>query len=345
MKIIHSSDHHHDFYATRLGSMRIEDGRNAVYVERLERTRKIITDALAEDGNLFIFSGDFHNKLRPPPQEYNDVFELFDLIPSDKGVFIIPGNHDEMTDRGCPLQAMRGRQKNVLVALKCTTVEYRKFQFVLAPWRTSFETIKEAVDLCEKDRPIILVAHMAVIAKGLNWGETEGEAGTVTIEALESLGCNRIMLGHYHGQVELSKNIWYAGSPEIYNFGEENQVKGYLVWDTDKDEVQHRDTTYPTFKTYAVEEFLNLKDTKVDAYVRIKGETTEEQKVSVISKLKDFDCLGYKLDLTSAMKARKMYFLKGKNNIEVLNNYFKVKEVDNTEELIKLDQEIEAGLD
>jgi len=325
--------------------MRIEDGRNAIYVERLERTRKIITDSLKEDGNVFIFSGDFHNKLRPPPQEYHDVFQLFNEIPSDKGVFIIPGNHDEMTDRGCPLQTLKGRQKNVLVALKCTTVEYRNFWFVLAPWRTSFETIKEGVEACDTDKPIILVAHLAVIAKGINWGETEGEEGTVAIEALESLKVSRIMLGHYHGQVELSKNIWYAGSPEIYNFGEEKQVKGYLVWDTDKDEVQHRDTTYPAFKTYGVEEFLNLKESKVNAYVRIKGETTEEQKVGVILKLKDFDCLGYKLDLTSAMKARKMYFLKGKSNIDILTNYLKVKEVEGVEELTKLDQEIEMGLD
>lgn len=342
MKLIHSSDHHHDFYATRLGNMRIENGRNTIYTERLERTKQIILNSLKEDGNLFIFSGDFHNKLRPPPQEYNDVFELFDLIPPDKGVFIIPGNHDEPTDRGCPLQALKGRKKNVLVALKCTTVEYRKVQFVLAPWRTPFETIKEAVSLCTKDTPIVLVAHVAVIAQGLNWGETEGEVGTVTIEELQSLGCSRILLGHYHGQVELAKNIWYAGSPEIYNFGEEDQVKGYLVWDTDKDEVQHRDTVYPAFRTYTVDDFLGLVENKVDAYIRIKGETTEEQKVAVLSKLKDFECLGYKLDLASAMKARKLYFLKGKSNVEILTNYFKGKEVENIEELVKLDQKIES---
>jgi len=40
-----------------------------------------------------------------------------------------------------------------------------------------------------------------------------------------------IALGHFHGQAQLSRNAWYSGSVEYFNFGEAQDKKGMLLVD------------------------------------------------------------------------------------------------------------------
>lgn len=348
MKILQVSDIHLDFYAKRLGSLHIVNGENIVYKERVERLRSIIQTGIEQKVDAFALTGDIHNKSRPTPQEYYDFYEILDLIPPEIKVFVIPGNHDESTDRGCPLQPLVGRRENIVVALEAKLINFKGIDIILAPWGTTFEKIKAINKLCLSEQKILMY-HVGVLTKGFNWGEIDGEPGTIPLEDLEELGMNAIMLGHYHGQVELSHNIWYAGSPECFNFGEERHEKGFLIWNIDETAKRRSGvtvtpfkTTYPKFYTFDAKEFLALVTPKIDGFIRVTGEVTEEVRARVLSKLRDFECLDSKLDLTSQMKARKLFSLKGKSNIEILQNYLEGKGVDNIEKLIDVDSDIEG---
>ncbi len=348
MKILQVSDVHLDFYAKRLGSLHIVNGENIVYKERVDRLMKIIQTGIEQKVDAFALTGDIHNKSRPTPQEYFDFYSLLDLIPPEIKIFVIPGNHDESTDRGCPLMPLLYRRKNIVVALSPILYDFKGIGIILAPWNTPFDKIKKMVKRSAHEQNILMY-HVGVLTKGFNWGEISGEPGTVSLENLEELGMNAIMLGHYHGQIEISHNIWYAGSPECFNFGEERHEKGFLIWNIDES-AQRRSgvtvtpfkTDYPRFYTFDAKEFLALVTPKIDGYVRVTGEVSEEERAQVISKLRDFECLDSKLDLVSQMKTRKLFTLKGKSNIEILQNYLESKGVSSIEKLIDLDQDIEA---
>ncbi len=346
MKILQVSDIHLDFYAKRLGSLHIVNGENIVYKERVERLRSIIQTGIDQKVDAFALTGDIHNKSRPTPQEYYDFYAILDLIPPEIKVFVIPGNHDESTDRGCPLMPLSLRRPNILVALEPTFYNFKGIGLVLAPWNTPFEKVSKmvsSIDAMHVQKKILLY-HVGVLTKGFNWGEIDGEPGTVALEDLEKLNLDGIMLGHYHGQVELSKNIWYAGSPECYNFGEERHEKGFLIWNIEESGVKVTPfkTTYPKFYTFDAKEFLALVTPKIDGFIRVTGEVTEEEKAAVISKLRDFECLDSKLDLTSQMKSRRLFSLGGKSNIEILQNYLEGKGVEDIDKLIDVDQDIEG---
>ena len=149
MKILHTADNHHDFFATRLGSMQIVDGKNAIYEERVNRTKQIVQVGMKEKVDFFVFAGDFFNKTKPPPQEYSDAIDIFDSIAEKKPVIIIAGNHDETTAKGCPLSVIEGRNKNIHVSWFIDSFELNGVEFVLAPWGTEMDAIKRRRDKCK----------------------------------------------------------------------------------------------------------------------------------------------------------------------------------------------------
>jgi DNA repair exonuclease SbcCD nuclease subunit len=342
-KILHTSDNHIDFYATCLDSSRYENGENVIYKKRLEITKQIIECGVKLNVDAFVFAGDFHNKLKPPPQEYTDVNELFDTIPSEIPVYIIHGNHDEPTLRGAALGPLVNRRPNIHVALKHEVVYWKGIHYILAPWGTPYSVVAKTCNLIKDTK--VLIYHVGVKFGNLHWAEIEGEEGTVTVEQLQNLD-SYTMLGHYHGQVEVAPNIYYCGSPEVFNFGEQDQKKGYLIWTIGQRSanVKSYEVDYTPFVTIKAQDFIEQDFSHEDAYVRIKGEVTELERTQVLEKLRKFNCLGYKLDLQNVMKSRKVFSLQGRSNIEILKNYLESKKTTSIDDLLSVDQEIEKDV-
>jgi DNA repair exonuclease SbcCD nuclease subunit len=327
-KVAHISDVHLDFFATRLGSQKIVDGVNQYYVERMKRFEGIIKNCIEENVNYIVISGDLHNKPRPVAQEYSDLFHILDRIPPEISVFIITGNHDETTSRGSPLLPLYNRRTNINVFTYLNATELNGIPFVFAPWNTPFEKIKEVIKKVE--RKAFLVYHVGVTGiGGMNWGEVGDETGTVHIDQLKELNCHGIMLGHHHNQKEISKNIWYAGSPECFNFGERNDTKGYLIWEILDDNyvyVQQIPTSYPRFSTLPSDQFLKYTNTNdcENNYICIEGEVTSDERVKIISKVHELEgCLGVKYKLTMKAEKRVERHISGKTPQEILLNFLK----------------------
>lgn len=343
MKILHCADLHHDILATRLGKWKIVNGVNVVYQERLERTRDIIYTGLREGVDVFVIAGDLFNRPKPFPQEYCDIEDILKLIPEDKFVIVTSGNHDEKTARGCALDPLEGIFPNVFVTTSLDTIHVLGYDFIVAPYGTRLEDIR-ALRATYIDRNPILIYHTGTAIPGQFWTElNEEEVGAVPLQDLIDLDCLAVMLGHYHGQVQLDDGIWYCGSPEIFNFGERDQEKGFLIWEfytSDIHEIQRVKTEYPSYIKLTPEQFLQPQP-EVQAYVFIQGEVTEETRSLVLEKLKTFGCFGVKLDLKSTAKEQKVFMLKGKSNREVLTDYLTSKKLEVTDELLTLDNDLE----
>lgn len=335
MKILHTSDNHVDFFAKRLGSIKYDNGQNIYYKQRLDLTTSIINDGVDKKVDVIVVSGDFHNKIKPPPQELADTYKIFDSVPSNIPVIIISGNHDESTSRGSPLLPLLHRRNNIHVALTLTYTCIFGVNFLLAPWNTPFSDIQK---FCSKEAPDVLVYHVGVHTDSSHWGEIEGENGTVTVEQLKSLNLKAILLGHFHGQTEFTPNIWYAGSPEYFNFGEEHQEKGYLFWDVGVS-VTPIKTQTTKFRTFTIEEFMDTNEINVDC-IKIQGEGTQIDKARVISKLEELECSAYKIDIDNPIKSRRLFTLQGNTNTMLLKDYLQNKQIDPVDKLLELDASI-----
>lgn len=285
-------------------------------------------------------TGDLHNKGKPPPSEYSDLYKLFDIIPDDVPVLIIGGNHDEVTPTGSPLQPLIGRRKNIKVSLTLETFEFKGMFFILAPWGTKYT---ELLALCNRYKgvPKMLLYHVGIIDDQFHWGEVEGEYGTVTVQQIADLDCSITMLGHYHGQVLFDTiHAGYASCPEYLSFGEQAQVKGFLIWDTNTRTATRMPTNPNKFITYTPEQFMNISD-RVDSYIRIKGPVNEVLRLQVLDKMKTFKSLGLKPELQMMYHTRKVSKLQGDSNMEKLRNYLTTKKITTEiEECLKIDRQI-----
>jgi len=346
MKVAQISDVHIDYYATRLGAMHLENGINTYHIERIESFANMVKEALASHCDVIVISGDLFNKNKPTPQEYADVLSILDFAAVSVPVYIIPGNHDEITSRGCALQPLIGRRPLIKIALEPTVLVHMGWNFILAPWGTTFSNIKDIRAKIKNN--CILVYHTGVMNGTLNWGETADEAATCTLSDLESLDCDAIMLGHYHGQGPLDKanKIWYAGSPECFNFGEERQTKGFLIWNFEQNQLACVDKklvrstpSYLTITPDQVQPGYNF-----DGYLRVKGDVSEHERARIIKTMKLVACSGYKLELTSSEKAQRIIHVAGRTNKEILGNYFASKHISSTQIYFDVDTEIEKEI-
>jgi len=350
MKVAQISDVHIDYYATRLGAMKLEDGINVYHKERMALFQRMISSIITEKVDVIVISGDLHNKSKPAPQEYADVFNVLDSVPNHIPVLVIPGNHDEKTSRGCALQPLMGRRSHILVALEPQVVEWQGFNFMLMPWGTPISTVK---DWCHQvnNGPKILIYHTGVMNGTLNWGETVDEAATCNLKDLEETNCTAVLLGHYHGQGPLddAKRIWYAGSPECFNFGEAEQQKGYLIWEFVPNGLSsvttRSNTAVPEYTTLSPEQIWDCRPGySFGGYMRIKGEVTEAERARIIQIMKSINCAGYKLELTSKEKAQRVIQVSGRSNQEILGNYFTSKKITETSSYFAVDDEIEKEI-
>lgn len=339
MKIGHVSDVHLNISATILGKQKWDNGINTVYENRRALFQFIIEEFIQAKVDYIVISGDLFDRARPYPQEYCDLVKILLSIPKAINILIINGNHDEVTQKGCIIDMLSGIANNIYVETTCKISH--GLPFVMAPWSSSIDQIKVCRDNF-KDATPILIYHAGVWSKDAHWVELDGETGNVSLEQLESLDCKAILLGHHHGQVQLNHNTWYAGSPEVFTFGEENDNKGFLIWDIDKEVTTYNYSTKelrPIWKTFKPIEFLENGD-EFDGYVRIKGEVDEKERLQIIKKCNSFKCLDYKLDLESKVKHNKVFKLQGTNDQDILKNYLISKDIKNWKELLKLDKEL-----
>lgn len=349
VKVLHTGDWHIDYNATRLGQKHIINGTNQYYTERMTRLQKLIDYAVGQNVQYIFLGGDIHNRSNPPPIEYMHLQQLLYEIPFFIQVHIIPGNHDEISRKGSPLSLLQHLRSNVHVHTEFDTFKDENgIRFFFAPWRTPNDQLR-AINL-SSDLSRVLLCHVGVTGiDGMHWGEVDGEPGKIHIQELIDLNCQAIMLNHHHDQVELAENIWYSGSPECFNFGEEKQTKGALLWDFQQNKqngiwrptITPLKTEYPAFITYTPEEFMDLSEEhSLDAYIRVKGIVSEEEKKAIREKRNRLTVFGIKLNLETPPLQRKER-LQGENDTKILRNFLdKQQQVTDLDNMISLDESI-----
>ncbi len=336
MKILHTGDWHISIMATRLGRVR---PNNEVHKNRVKILNHIVQTALDEEVDYVVVPGDIFDKATPYPMDYWELIQILDpLYVYEIPVILLCGNHDENTTKGSGLHPLQGRGYFVGLELEAQPID--DTHFIIAPWGSRLEDIAE---LSTKDSIILL--HAGIKTEQFKWVELEGEDTNFHLNDLLALDYKAIMLNHFHSQAQLAPNIWYSGSPDnVHGFSEEKDIKGFLIWEINGKDVkvtQHSTKgLYPEYKTFTPKEFLAYPEKGIEAYVRVKGEVSEQERLDIIKKMKEFECLDYIYDLSSKTKNKVIAKIEGKSDTDILTNYLKSKNVKNIDELVKLDKEL-----
>jgi DNA repair exonuclease SbcCD nuclease subunit len=242
MKIVHIADTH----LGRAGfNKTTEDGSNLretlIYNNFIASIEKIIN--LHPD--VVIHAGDLFDVVHPKTKAYTTVLTALDLLEeSCIPLIAIAGNHSmQKTMYNISPFTVIDHYKNLYPAysFKYELAEINNTRFHLIPNMLRAEDYHKAYKEIAMDSNYanILVTH------GLAATIQDRKLSTVAeFELDENILTDKfdyIALGHYHGQMQVMPNAWYSGSIEYLTYGEIGDVKGGLIFDTDKHTVSHLD--------------------------------------------------------------------------------------------------------
>ena len=130
--------------------------------------------------------------------------------------------------------------------------------------------VTEQAQALDPGLPALLTCHVSVNDflvrenPGSEQWMTVGASPTVLKSALCEESFDYIALGHHHNNMDLKMNTpcWYAGSMQPVDFGEEDQAKGFMVFDIDPKKARGRrvsGSTIPVLRQVKTRRFVTVK--------------------------------------------------------------------------------------
>jgi len=220
LKFIHAADFHlcGGFLASSLLQEIAQNHRDQLWSDFLAVVRACET----EKADVLLIAGDLFEAAYARVTDVKRIAEAFARIPSTR-VFIAPGDLDADTEGS--YYGIMNFPANVHI--------FRGFESIALPelntvihgfgWQEpSYDSMPFSMPALDKSMANLLCLH----------ADTTGSSGAMPIseETLIEAGFDYVALGHLHKARQVAKNIYYCGSPEPINFGEEGR-HGFVTGD------------------------------------------------------------------------------------------------------------------
>jgi exonuclease SbcD len=275
---------------------------------------ELVEFAIEERVDLVLFAGDAY-KSRDPSQTHQREFarRVRRLTAAGIPVFLLVGNHDlpNAISRANALEIFQTLEvEGVYVGAKVATtvVQTRNgpLQIVAVPWpnrsmllhRDEYknltvdevdkkveELLRELIDqqaeALDSSVPAVLTAHIAMEGSKVKTGSedwmTVGRFPALTPSMLNAERFDYVALGHHHIQQQVGYRppMFYAGSMQRVDFGEENDEKGFMVITLDPALPAGERVTDASFRTVRARRFVTVE-------VRVRGEDATAEVVEAI---------------------------------------------------------------
>jgi len=228
LKVIHASDFHlfSGFVASPLPADVANEHRQRLY----DSFTNIIDTCRKDNVDILLISGDLYESSYTKISDVKRIADAFATIP-DTRVFISPGNHDYYDEYSYytlvdfpenvhifsdTLEAVKIDELNTVVyGFGWKQNRYAEMPFSFVP--------------LDKSKINILCLHCDAISKS--------DYLSIDAELIESLGFDYAALGHIHKAGQIKKKVFYSGSPEPLNFGEDGN-HGYFYANIDKKSIK-----------------------------------------------------------------------------------------------------------
>lgn len=227
-------------------------------LEDMERTIvELVRKVISVKPKWFIFIGDAYKNWRPTPLEMNIFHEAMLAIASQYiKVTVVMGNHDYPESN-----EYRGMHCfSELKTLISDRTEYRihvidkpsvintfseEVSAIFIPYipknvlngtyeKTFAQILKEQIKVADK-KPV-LFSHVFLSEAKIGAGDIEIITNTqVSAKVLRKAKIEVAFLGDIHKAQRIEPNYYYTGSIERIDFGERDDMKGFIVYDTEED--------------------------------------------------------------------------------------------------------------
>jgi hypothetical protein len=216
-RFIHSSDLHlgkpfgrHD-----------EDVRGRLRQARHGALSRLADAARANGAKQVLLAGDTFDQETPAPtitrQALNEMAQAADIT-----WVLMPGNHDSLAASELWQTISRDRPENVMLALTPEPIMIENSYLLPAPCTARNPGRDLTVDMAQP-------TPEGAIRIGLGHGGihdfdshgtvvAEGPSGTIAPDRAAQAGLDYLGLGDWHGQIRVSANTWYSGTPEPDSF-------------------------------------------------------------------------------------------------------------------------------
>lgn len=221
--------------------------------DQIASMNQIVSIVEDEKVDAVILAGDIYDRAIPPAEAVR-AFDQFltSLAKLSVSVLMISGNHDspERISFGKELVQNQGVYiaGNYEQDLTKVTLQdpYGEVTFVLLPFvkpavagaKTSDEAVKRLLEPVReqlKGQRSVLVTHFFVTNAGKEPELSDSEqtihvGGLDNVDATAFADFDYVALGHIHKKQQIgNENIYYAGAPVKFSFGEVHQTKGVLL--------------------------------------------------------------------------------------------------------------------
>jgi len=321
-----------DIHLSRYGQDKIEDITNLP--ERLH-SLKIVLDNVAKyciDNNIkvMIIGGDtLHGKSIIHAIAQDIMLDYFEHWSDLIRFYVIDGNHD-----------LSGKGHKVVSALKplknmpnLTWIPFNESlqigNVLLVPYGPGM------IDTIKSNKSKVLISHF-----GLNEGVLNSGISIVSDLSLKDLvgKYELVLLGHYHKPQDIIRNdisLYYVGSPIQLDWGEKNDVKRFLVVDSETLEVE----SIPT-EGYRKHIELDVTNSNKQEVLQLAKEAKEEGHWVKVVKRETID-LGVENDFMVVEKIDKDITNRGitssMSQSDKFKKFLEIKEIteDNQEQYMK----------
>lgn len=249
MKILLFSDAH--LHTWKYGSKITPEGYNSRLVRQFGVLNMIGTYAYENDIENVFFLGDlFHTHSQVPTQALSlahNAFWWFKHKFKLNTTFLV-GNHD-MVDKAGRIHAIGWLREYGNVIEEQTTFTIGNQKFHALPYTEDETKLNEF--LSETPNGAIILMHQGVA--GIPMG-----SGFVINEMLNSEmipeQCKHAFTGHYHTHKKVHDKLTIVGSMTQLTWADVGDARGWVVYDTDTNEVIHIEQTYaPEFRILDME--------------------------------------------------------------------------------------------
>lgn len=236
MKLLHVSDTHVGFAAY---SKLTPEGLNLREQDFFDAFRRAVDVAIEQRVDVLLHSGDVFDTVRPTNRAIGFVLsELARLSAAGIPSVVISGNHEapRLRETGAVLRLLefvpgvravyKGRYEPIPI---------KDLVIHAVPHAADNEALRAQLALVQRDgsaRFNVATLHAGVLGVG-DFRTGEFHEQVVAQNELPQ-GMDYVALGHYHRAVELSENVWYAGSTERCSFKECGETKSVNLVDLAK---------------------------------------------------------------------------------------------------------------
>lgn len=225
-----------------------EEVNKSVYKQAREHAKKLGLNSVYHGGDIF-------DSRKAQPLSNLKAFEnILDEFKEDGLELIaIPGNHDKNDYRSenSYLDPFKHHPAFALISTFATVQLKSKVNLTLIPFFNESDTyaqyLEKANSYMNKGEKYFLLTHIAV--NGVKNNDGSKVENSITMDMFSKY--EQVLIGHYHNQSVVGKNINYIGSAYQHNFGEDTK-KGFCVIEDDFS-LSYIKAIFPEYKKVVVD--------------------------------------------------------------------------------------------